>query len=162
MAAAKKTAKNTKKPAGAAKAKKAAPAKVKQVAKKMENQIMTATKQYEKTSRAAANAGQDQMETIMKYGSILTQNMEEIMKTCMNIAQSAAEKSQENAKTMMSCKTLDEFTQAQSRFAQESLDEFMNGATKLSELSIKVYTECLEPINDQVGKNFKKAMRDAA
>lgn len=137
---------------------KAAPVEVKKIAKKMELKTMNTTnKQFEKFTQDAANAGQEQIEALVKSGTIFAKGMEDILKTCMNIAQSSTEKTQEAAKTIMACKTLNEFTEAQSKLAQDSFDDFMATATKLSELSIKVATDSLEPINDQVGKTMKKA-----
>lgn len=117
----------------------------------------TSNKQFEKFTQDAASMGQEQVEALVKSGTILAKGMEDILKTCMTIAQSTTEKSQEAAKTMMACKTLNEFTEAQSKLAQDSFEDFMATATKLSELSIKVATDSLEPINDQVGKAMKKA-----
>lgn len=126
---------------------------------KTEKMIMNAAtnKQFEKLTQDAASMGQEQVEAFVKSGTILAKGMEDILKTCMSIAQTTTEKSQEAAKTIMACKTLNEFTEAQSKLAQDSFDDFMATATKLSELSIKVATESLEPINDQVGKAMKKA-----
>ncbi len=127
--------------------------------KKTEKTIMNATtnKQFEKFTQDAANLGQEQVEAFVKSGTILAKGLEDILKTYVSIAQSSAEKSQEAAKTIFACKTLNEFTEAQSKLAQDSFEDFMSSATKLSELSIKVATESLEPINDQVGKAMKKA-----
>jgi phasin family protein len=145
------------KPAKTVSAKQAAPAQALTIFKKMETKTMNTNKQFEKFSQDAANIGQEQVEALVKSGTILAKGMEDIMKTVMNIAQSSTEKSQEAAKAMMSCKTLNEFTEAQTKLAQSSFDDFMATATKLSELSIKVATDSLEPINDQVGKAMKKA-----
>ncbi len=136
---------------------KAAAVQAQKITKKTENTIMNTNKQFEKFTQDAANYGQEQVEAFVKSGTILAKGMEDIMKTCMSLAQTQAEKGQEAAKTIMACKTLNEFTEAQSKLAQDSFDDFMSGATKLSELSIKVATESLEPINDQVGKAMKKA-----
>ena len=118
---------------------------------------MNTNKQFEKFTQDAANFGQEQVEALVKSGNILAKGMEDILKTCMDIAQANGEKGQEVAKTLMACKTLNELTEVQTKLAQESFDDFMSTATKLSELSIKVATESLEPINDQVGKAMKKA-----
>ena len=118
-------------------------------------------KQFEKFSQDAAAAAQESMEAFVKSGTIFAQGMESIMKTCMAMAQSTAEKSQDAAKAMMTCKTINELTEAQSKFAQSSFDEFMTGATKISEMGVKVCTDCLEPINSQVGKTMNKVSKAA-
>lgn len=158
-AAGTKKSKSITKPAKAVSAQRSAPAKASSNSnvKKVEFRIMNTNKQFEKFTQDAANIGQEQVEALVKSSTILAKGMEDIVKTCMDIAQASGEKTQEAAKAMMACKTLNEFTEAQSKLAQASFDEFMTTATKLSELSIKVATESLEPINDQVGKAMKKA-----
>jgi len=124
---------------------------------KMEMNMFKAPKQFEKITQDAAAIGQDQMDAVMKSTTIFAKGMEDIMKTCMEIAQEAGEKSANATKTMMSCKTLNEFTEAQTKLAQTSFDQFMTNATKISEMSVKVCTDCMAPINDQMGKAIKKA-----
>jgi phasin family protein len=75
----------------------------------------------------------------------------------MDLAQEAGEKSQTMAKTIMSCKTINEFADVQTKMAQASFDEFMTNATKISEKSVKLCSDAMEPINDQMGKAMKKA-----
>lgn len=128
----------------------------------MEIRKMSTNKQYDKMAQDAASFGQEQVEALVKSGTIFAKGMEGVMKTCMEMAQSSAEKAQGAAKTMMTCKTINEVTEAQSKFAQASFDDFMNTLTKLSEMTVKLATESFEPINDQMGKAMKKASQQAA
>lgn len=121
------------------------------------NDMFKGNKQMEKMAQDATVMGQDQMEAVVKASTIFAKGMEDMMKICMQIAQEAGEKSQMAAKTMMACKTLNEFTDVQTRLAQSSFDELMTNATKLSEKTVKVMTEAMEPINDQMGKTMKRA-----
>jgi phasin family protein len=123
----------------------------------LETNMFKGNKQMEKMAQDATVMGQDQMEAVVKASTIFAKGMEDIMKTCMEIAQSAGEKNQTMAKTIMSCKTLNEFTDVQTRIAQSSFDEFMTNATKISEKTVKLMTEAMEPINDQMGKSIKRA-----
>jgi phasin family protein len=79
------------------------------------------------------------------------------MKTCMGLAQKTAEKNGEAFKTLLSCKTVNEFAAVQNRLAQEGFDDFMTHATRLSELGVKLASDGFAPINDQLGKAIKKA-----
>jgi len=124
---------------------------------KMEMNMFKGPKQFEKITQDAAVLGQDQIEAVVKSTTILAKGMEDIMKTCMEIAQEAGEKSATVTKTMMSCKTLNELTEAQTKLAQTSFDQFMSNATRISEMSVKLCTDCMAPINDQMGKAIKKA-----
>lgn len=124
---------------------------------KLEMDMFKGNKQFEKIAQDAAVLGQDQMDAIIKSTTIFTKGFEDIMKTCMDIAQDAGEKSQSAAKTVMSCKTLNEFTDVQTKLAQASFDDFMTNATRLSEKTVKLCTDAMEPINDQMGKSIKRA-----
>lgn len=124
---------------------------------KLETNMFQGNKQFDKISQDAAVMGQAQMDALVKSTTIFTKGMEDIMKTCLEICQEAGEKSQTVAKTIMSCKTINEFADVQTKLAQASFDEFMTNATKISEKSVKVCTDALEPINDQMGKAMKKA-----
>lgn len=120
--------------------------------------IMTKGKQqFEKLSSEAANAGKDNMDAWMKSGSIFMKGYEDIMKTWMGMAQKNAEKSGEAVKTLLACKTVNEYAEVQNRLAQEGFDDLMAGATKLSELSVKLVSDGFAPINDQMGRTIKKA-----
>lgn len=119
-------------------------------------------KQYEKIAQDAAAAGQEQVEALVQCGSILAKGMEDIFKACISLGQGAAEKNQKAAQALLSCKTVDEFAQAQSKYAQANFDEIMAGATKLSEMSVKVCTDSFEPLNDQISKTIRKASEAVA
>lgn len=120
--------------------------------------IMTKSKdQMEKLSNEAVNAGKEGLDAWMKSSSILMKGYEDIMKTCMGLAQKSAEKNGEAFKTLLSCKSMNEFAELQNRLAQEGLDDLMTGAAKLSELGVKLASDGFAPINDQLGKAIKKA-----
>jgi len=128
----------------------------------MEMTMMKGNKNFDKIASDAATMGQDQMDAIMKASTIWAKGMEDIIQTCVAICQEAGEKSQTAAKSVLSCKTLNEFTDVQTKLAQASFDEFMTNATKISEKSVKLCTDAMEPINDQMGKAIKKASSAAA
>ena len=62
-------------------------------------------------------------------------------------------------KSLMSCKTLNELTETQTRLAQDSFDNFISNAAKLSEMSVKLATEAFEPINSQMSKTMSKSAK---
>lgn len=125
---------------------------------KIMEKLMTQSKaQYEKMTNDAAANGKEGFDAILKSTNIWMKGSEDLFKTYMSLAQDTAAKNSEALKTLLSCKNLNELTEAQNKLAQESFDGFMAGATKLSELSVKLATEALEPINDQVSKTIRKA-----
>jgi len=120
--------------------------------------LMTKSKEHmEKISNEAANIGKESMDAWMKSGSIFMKGYEDMFKTYFGLAQKTAEKNGEALKTLLACKTVNEYAEVQNRLAQQGFDDFMTGATKISELGIKLASEGFAPINDQVGKAVKKA-----
>ena len=113
--------------------------------------------QGNKQFESIAASGKEQADAIAKSSAILAKGVEDILKTVMEIAQESTEKSQSVAKTVMSCKTLNEFMEVQTKLAQASFDDFMTNATRISEKAVKLGTEVFEPINDQMGKSMKRA-----
>jgi phasin family protein len=98
-----------------------------------------------------------QIEAMSKCSATLMKGMEAMMKTTMQMAQESAERNTEAMKSMMACKTVTEFTEAQNKLAQQNFDDMMKSATKMSEMCIKICTEAFEPVNDQLSKSIKKA-----
>ncbi len=130
--------------------------------KGMEIPMSKSNKSFEKIAQDASAMSQEQMDAFMKSSQIFAKGMEDMMKACMDMAQNSAAKSQEAAQELMACKTLNELTEAQTKLAQSSFDEFMTGATKMSEMGVKLATDAMEPINDQMSKTMKKASESMA
>lgn len=155
-AAASKTVKKQAAPK-ASKPSAAKPAKAMENIFGMETLMTNSPFQFDKISQEAANMGQANMEAAIKSSNMFMKGMEDMMKTCMEMMQDSTEKSTDAMKSMMACKTLNEYTEAQNKIAQSSFDDFMAGMTKLSEMGVKMCTEAAEPMNDQMTKAMKKA-----
>lgn len=124
---------------------------------------MTNTKaNFEKLSADTATLNKEQMDAFTKSSTLFMKGSEDILKTYMALAQELVEKSAAAVKTLLGCKTLNELTEVQNKLAQESFDGFVTGATKLSEMSVKIATESFEPLNAQLSKTIKKATEAAA
>lgn len=139
----------------AAKAKKKTTKKI--VAKKRAPKTNLKSQQITEIREKIMTQEKTQYAEFMQSGNSFMKGFEDITKACMGLAQSAADKNAEAAKAMFSCKDMNEFTEMQSKLVQENMDDFMSGATKISELSVKIATETFEPINDQINKGIKKA-----
>ena len=128
----------------------------------MEKIMSTSKNQFEKLKNEATSSGRQGMEAVVKSGTLMAQGMEQYIKTLTDIVKSSTERQGEALKQLMSCKTLNEVTEAQNKIAQDNFEEFMQTATKLSEISIKIATEVFEPINEEVSKSVKKASETMA
>jgi phasin family protein len=118
--------------------------------------------EFEKFTQEAVSASREQVEAFIKFQTTLTKGVEDIVRTAASLTQSAAEKQAEYTKQIMGAKTLNELSVAQNKITKASFDEFMAGATKLSEMSVKVINESVAPLNDQMAKGMQKATKMAA
>lgn len=128
----------------------------------MESMMSKSKMNMDKMTQDAASYGRDQMEVFMKCSSIFAKRFEEIMRTSMSLAQDAAERQSQYMKDAMSSKTINEWAEAQNKIAQANFDDFMAGATKISEMSVKMMSEATEPLNEQMTKAMRQTSAMAA
>lgn len=119
-------------------------------------------KSFDKISNETLSFGKDCSEACAKSGQIFMKGFEDIMGAVVSLMQSSAEKNAKFVKEALSSKTMNEFAEVQSKMAQASFDDFMTGATKISELSVKVLSEGAEPVNSQITKAVQKATESLA
>ena len=116
----------------------------------------------EKFAQDATEMGRQNFEAMVQSGTVFAQGFENIMRTAMSFAQNSAEKQGKFMKEALSSKTLNELTEVQNKIVQTNFDDFMSGATKLTELSVKTLNDTIEPINAQATKGMQKAQKMAA
>lgn len=127
------------------------------------------TKQYEQVSKQAY-AGFEQMTTMGKEffdawvqcSNIATTGAQELLKENAANSQKAAEKASDMAKELMSCRSLNEFTEKHSQYTQQALNETLASTTELTEKYIKLCTEAAEPLNKKITSAVEKASKQAA
>ncbi len=120
-----------------------------------------AAPQLDKIIKDTTDFSTQYSEACTKSGNIFMKGMEDIMGTMVSLAQNSAEKQAAFVKEAMAIKTINEFTEAQNKIAQSNFDDFVAGATKISEISAKILTDSSEPVSSQMNKamkNAKKAM----
>jgi len=130
--------------------------------KEMEKIMTKQPFQFDQMAQDAANQSREGMEAFVKSGTIFAKGFEEIIKTAASMSQNVAEKQAEFARQLMSSKTLNEYAEAQNKIAQASFDQFMSGATQISEMSVKVLNEASEPLNAQMTKAMAKSNKQMA
>lgn len=117
---------------------------------------------FDSFTKEAAEISREYSEACVKSGTILMKGMEDFVGVVMSIAQSSAEKQAQFIKEAMSSKTINEFAEVQNKIAQANFDDFMAGATKLTEIGTKLLTDTAEPVNAQIGKAIKRASESLA
>ncbi|MBK9585785.1 MAG: TIGR01841 family phasin [Alphaproteobacteria bacterium] len=136
--------------------------KEKTMAKSTNNSNSNINVPFDSFAKEAAEISRDYSEACVKSGTIFMKGMEDFVGVVMALAQSSAEKQAQFIKEAMSSKTINEFAEVQNKIAQANFDDFMAGATKLTEISTKLITESAEPVNAQIGKAIKKASQSLA
>ena len=98
----------------------------------------------------------------MKAGSIYARGMEDLSKTLMSITQAQLEASVGAAKALMGCSSLRQIVDLQTDLARSHFDKIVADGSKLSEISMKVTNEALEPIQARVNVAVEKFIKPAA
>ena len=98
----------------------------------------------------------------MKAGSIYARGMEDLSKTVMAITQSQLEASVAAAKAVLGCTSLRQMVDLQTDLARSNFDKLVADGSKLSEISLKVANEALEPIQARVNVAVEKFIKPAA
>lgn len=101
-------------------------------------------------------------DALMKSSTIWAKGLEEMMKACVSQAQSTSEKNANLWQSLMGCKTVNEWAEAQNKLAQESFEDVLNVTAQVSEMSVKCIMDAAEPINKQWSTAMKKANEQMA
>jgi phasin family protein len=127
----------------------------------METTMNSFKEQVEKMSGGATETAREGIESLTKSGATFTKGAEQMMKTLAEVIQESSQRNAECMKKMMACRTLNEFTEAQNKMAQQNFDDMMSTMTKMSEMTIKLCKEAMEPMNNQMTKAMNSAMSAA-
>ena len=102
------------------------------------------------------------VEAVVKAGSIYARGLEDLSKTVMLMTQSQIEASVAATKAVLGCTSLRQMVDLQTDLARTNFDKFVADGTKLSEISLKVANEALEPIQARVNVAVEKLTKPAA
>lgn len=123
----------------------------------MESIMTKSPLNFDQFVQQATEQSRQTVEAAVKSANIWANGVEQLMKTSMQFMQDSQTRQTEAFKTLMSCKTINELTEAQNQLAQRAYDDMITSATKMSEISAKVATDSLQPLNEQMSKTMKKA-----
>ena len=139
------------------------------VAETYEQVVETASEQAEQAG-AAVTQGYDDFaalqkegfEALVKAGEILARGAEAIGKEYFAFAQHTAEANGEAAKALLGAKSVQEIVELQGEFVRVSLDKSVDESGKLSEMSLKIASEALEPLQKQMTAAVEAGMKPLA
>lgn len=124
----------------------------------LEKASASAFKAYEEFSKFQ----KDNYEACVAASTIFAKGAENLGKALMVFTQEAMENATQTTRAMLGAKTLREAVDLQSDFAKVNFDKFVAEGTKFSELSVKVASEALAPLNARVNAAVEKMLRPVA
>jgi phasin family protein len=108
-----------------------------------------------------AKFSKENLDAVVSASTVYAKGFETVGKAFYALSQETVEASAAVAKAMLGVKTLKEAVDLQTDFAKTTFDKFVAEGTKLSEMSIKVANEALEPINARVNVAVEKFLKPA-
>jgi phasin family protein len=106
------------------------------------------------------------MDAVMESTAALTKGCDELSRNFGSLMQEQMSRALSAGKTIMSAKSMQEFADLQAGFMKECFDQWMASTGKLSEISVRVTQEAIEPVtkhaNDTMSKAAQKAQQGRA
>lgn len=104
----------------------------------------------------------DGVDAFVKAGEVFAKGAEELGKVCLDLAQESAAANAEAVSAMLAVKSVDELVALQNELARKVFDRSVAESTRISEMSMKIANETLEPIQAQVTVAVEKALKPLA
>ena len=128
-----------------------------------------ATDQVDKTSKVMfkgygdfASLGQDNVEAVIKSGNIAAKGFEALGREMMAYARYSLEGNVAATKAILGAKSLREVVDLQNEYTRKSFDHAMAESAKLTEMSVKVANEAIQPIQARVNVTVGKMIKPVA
>lgn len=131
--------------------------------KNVEQAVAYTKEQMDKVSKQVFSAydefagfHKENVDAVLQSGSVFAKGIEGLTKAVIAFNQAQIEQSMAAAKAMTGVKTLRELVDLQTEFARTSFDALISEATKVSEMSVKVANEAIEPLSARVNVTIEK------
>ena len=125
--------------------------------------------QVDKTSKAVfkgygdfTSLGQENVEAVIKSGNIAVKGFEALGREMMAYARYSLEGNVAATKAMLGAKSLREVVDLQADYTRKSFDHAMAESAKLTEMSVKVANEAIQPIQTRVNVTVGKMIKPMA
>ena len=106
--------------------------------------------------------GQVTFDAVTRANAAFTKGVEAFGQEVIAYAQTSVAQNVEAVKALTTAKTFKDVIELQTGFARTSLDQFLAESAKLSELSVKVATETVAPLQDRASVAAKKIWKPLA
>ncbi|MCA1998119.1 MAG: phasin family protein, partial [Armatimonadetes bacterium] len=125
-------------------------------------QVEKASEQMMKGYDELAAIAKGNVDALVQSGTVVFKGAEDMSREVAAYARSSFDKSVAAGKAMLSAKSIQEVVELQNSFAKTSFDAFVNEATKLQEMSVKVANEAFAPINARMTATVEKFSKPMA
>ena len=138
-------------------------------AKGYEHVAQLTSDQVEKASAAlfkgyedASALNKQAVDAVVKSGSVVAKAAEEFGKAWVAYTQRSIEGGMATAKAVIGSRSLREAVDLQSQYARDAFDDFVSESGRLSEYSVKIANEAIEPIKSHVTTAVEKLLKSQA
>jgi phasin family protein len=137
--------------------------------KNYEQAIAMTKDQVEKASTALFRGydemtvlNKDNVEAVVASSTIVAKGYETIGREVMSFTQSAIETNIAATKAIFGAKTLRELVDLQADFARSQFDNALAESAKLTEMSVRVANDAIEPLQSRVNVTVEKLLKPVA
>ncbi|MEO3430777.1 phasin family protein [Pelagibius sp. CAU 1746] len=109
-----------------------------------------------------AALGKDNIDAYMQSSTLFAKGVEAMGKELMSFAQTSVDIGVANAQALFGAKTVRELIDLQSDMSRSGLDSLVAESAKLTELSMTLANETLEPIQARLNANVEKLLKPLA
>lgn len=102
------------------------------------------------------------IDAVVQASTALTKGMESLSRQLMGIAQASMEANVASTKALFGAKTLRDFFDLQADFYRRNIDQVLSESAKVTETSVKVTNDALQPLQAQTNANVEKLFKPAA
>lgn len=134
-----------------------------------EKAVSATRAQVERTSGAVfkgyddlAAVGKDNMETCLTCSGIMAKGVEGLSKELMKYAQASLEANLAVTSKLMGVKTVREAIDLQADYARDSLDHMVTEAATLTQMSVDLTNQVLDPLQTRINVTAQHLFRPAA
>ena len=127
-----------------------------------QEQVEQASENLFQRYEEVASLGKDNVDACVLSTTVFAKGVETMSKELMSIAQSAVEANVATAKALFGAKTVREMIDLQTEFSRSRFDSLVAESAKLTELSMALANDAIEPIQLRMNVTVEKLMKPIA
>lgn len=118
--------------------------------------IMPNFTDFETLNKEAQSTMKESSEAFAKSGALASKGLEKYLKTVTELMQNAAQRHSEMFEEALKCKSIKDISALQQKHLQRSVDEALENLGQITNVTVQLYTESLEPIQSHLTETYKK------